>query len=117
MIRCIPVVIVLNALFVYLARSPYCGTQRAGIAAGGIFHNVQPRTAAQLKYKVEVNNKKPNRYSSAGTKVQPCKQPKFQRPAPLAAIPMLGVRCFSSVTVALYILGHNLRSIQYRIYL
>jgi hypothetical protein len=32
------------------------GTQRAGIAAGGIFYNVQPGTAAQLKTKVEVNN-------------------------------------------------------------
>ena len=31
------------------------------------------------KYKVEVNNKKPNWYSSAETKVQRCKQPKFQR--------------------------------------
>ncbi len=34
--------------------------QRAGIAAGGIFYNVQPGTAAQLKFKVEVNNKMPN---------------------------------------------------------
>ena len=37
----------------------------SGIAAGGIFYNVQPGTAAQLKYKVEVINKKPNKYSSA----------------------------------------------------
>jgi len=31
---------------------------------------------------------------SAGTKVQRCKQPKFQRPAPLAAIPMLPACAF-----------------------
>ena len=31
----------------------YYGTQRAGIAAGGIFYNVQPGTAAWLCLKVE----------------------------------------------------------------
>jgi hypothetical protein len=51
---------------------------RAGIAAGGIFNNVQPGTAAQLKiYEVEVNNKKPNRYSSGGTKIQRCEKLNF----------------------------------------
>ena len=57
----------------------------------GYFITSSPEPLPNWKYKFEVNNKKPNRYSSAGTKVQRCKQPKFQRPAPLAAIPMLAV--------------------------
>jgi hypothetical protein len=37
----------------------------------------------------EATNKKPNRYSSDQTKVQRCKQPKFERQALLAQNPML----------------------------
>lgn len=48
----------------------------------------QPGTDDDSNAKVEDNNKKPNRFSSDGTKAQRCKQPKFQRSSALAAIPM-----------------------------
>ncbi len=44
--------------------SLYDDAQLTGIAAGWIFYNIQPGTAFQLKYEDEVNNKKPNSYSS-----------------------------------------------------
>jgi len=55
----------------------------------GYFITSSPEPLPNRKYEVEVNNKKLNRYSSARTKVQRCKQPKFQCPAPLAAILLL----------------------------
>jgi len=48
---------------------------------------------------VKVNDKKPNGYSSAGTKVQRCKQSKFQRPAPLA--PVIQEGCKKKLTKGL----------------
>ena len=39
--------IILKGIFNLWCSKPYA--QRAGIAAGGIFYNVQPGTAAQLK--------------------------------------------------------------------
>jgi len=64
--------------------------QRPGVAAGGIFNNVQPGTIADWKYFVEVKNY----YSALLVKPDPkysdancwC----FQRLAPLAAIFLLG---------------------------
>jgi hypothetical protein len=55
----------------------------------GYFLKSSPEPLPNWKIEVEVNYKKPNRHSSVGTRVQRCKQSMFQRPAPLAAIPLL----------------------------
>ena len=54
----------------------------------GYFITSSPELLPKLEYKIEVNSKKPDKYLSAGTKVQRCEQPKFQRPAPLAVMPL-----------------------------
>ena len=59
------------------------------LLAGGVFENRLPGTNAWIFLKVEDNNKKPVSVPSAGTVADSELQPKFQRHAPLAAIPML----------------------------
>ena len=66
--------------------------QRAGIAAGGEFIVRPARNCCPIEnIKLKLTTKSQIEKRPAGTKVQRCKQPKFQRPAPLAAIPMLAV--------------------------
>ncbi len=63
---------------------------RAGIAAGGEFIVRPARNRCQIEnIKLKLTTKSQIETRQARTKVQRCKQPKFQRPAPLAAIPIL----------------------------
>jgi len=66
----------------------------------GYFITSSPELLPNKKYNVEVNNKKPKRYSSAVAKVQRCKPPKCQRPALLAQNPMLAIVILSCWSVA-----------------
>ena len=70
---------------------------RSGIAEGGIFYNVQPGTAAWLCFIDEVKNFCSVLFVALKPKLIAICSRLLQRPAPLAAILLLAVRCSLSI--------------------
>ena len=87
-IKEISLIIRVKILFFIMVLSCLISTNGQVLLQVGYFITSSPELLPKLEYKIEVNSKKPDKYSSAGIKVQRCKQPKFQRPAPLVATPL-----------------------------
>ncbi len=69
----------------------------------GYFIKSSPEPLPNWKYKVEVNNKKSDRYSSARTKVQRCKHPNLGAGCNYCTLPIFICCMLYSHTVSMYI--------------